>query len=149
MGQGCCTTYFNFIQISHQEPRLLHIHSVRATCLVMDQDSMLSLQKIWLNIDIGGISHLEYTSIFFTHYMAFGNHVRLCWQVGVGSLFKWPRSWRKYCSVMCEADTWARHMGLQSCSLIIGWPICIQIPPSYFLHFMFNKMVLRQASKVF
>jgi hypothetical protein len=57
--------------------------------------------------------------------MAFGNHVGLCWQVGVGSLLEWPRSWRKYCSVMCEVGTWARHMGLQARSLITSLPICI------------------------
>jgi len=64
--------------------------------------------------------------------MAFGNYVRLCWQVGVRSLFEWPRSWRKYCSVMCEVGTWARHMGLQACSLIIGWSICIPIHQAIF-----------------
>jgi hypothetical protein len=85
--------------------------------------------------------------IFLTQYMAFGNRVRLCWQVGARSLFEWPRSWIKYCNVMCEPGTWARHMGLQAHFLITSSPICIQIPPSYFLHFMFNKMVLWYASK--
>ncbi len=75
MGQGCCMTYFNFIQISHWEHGLLHIHSVRATCLKMHQGSKLSLQKIWLNINLGGIFHLQYILFFFTHYMTFGNCV--------------------------------------------------------------------------
>jgi hypothetical protein len=65
--------------------------------------------------------------------MAFGNRVGLCWQVGAGSLFEWPRSWRKYYSVMCKVGTWAKHMGFQARSLITGWPICIQISPNYFL----------------
>ncbi len=38
--------------------------------------------------------------------MAFGNCVGLCWQVGAWPLFEWPRSWKKYCNIMCEVGSW-------------------------------------------